>query len=31
MKKIINAIQNLLFGDFRLTLTEKQLSNIKSF
>lgn len=31
MKDIINALQNLIYGDFRLTLTEKQLSNIKSF
>lgn len=31
MKKITNAMQNLIFGDFRLTLTDKQLSNIKTF
>ena len=30
MKNIINAMQNLVYGGFRLTLTEKQLSNIKT-
>ena len=31
MKNIINALQNLVYGDFRLTLTDKQLLNIKTF
>lgn len=31
MKKIFNAMQNLIFGDFRLILSEKQLQNIKIF
>lgn len=31
MKKIINAMQSLIFGDTRLLLTEKQLKNIKTF
>lgn len=31
MKNIINALQNFIYGDFRLTLTDKQLSNTKTF
>lgn len=31
MKNIINAMQNLIYGDTRLLLTEKQLKNIKTF
>lgn len=31
MKNTINALQNLVYGDFRLTLTDKQLANIKTF
>lgn len=31
MKNIINALQNFIYGDNRLLLTEKQLKNIKSF
>lgn len=31
MKNIINALQNFIYGDTRLLLTEKQLKNIKSF
>lgn len=30
MKKIMNVMQNLIFGDSRLTLTDKQLANIKT-
>ena len=30
MKNIINAIQNLVYGDARLILTEQQLKNIKN-
>lgn len=30
MKNIINALQNLVYGDFRLVLSEKQLKNIKT-
>ncbi len=30
MKNIINAMQNLIYGDFRLVLSEKQLKNIKT-
>lgn len=31
MKNIINALQNFIYGDTRLLLTEKQLKNIKAF
>lgn len=31
MKNIINALQNFIYGDTRLLLTEKQLKNIKPF
>lgn len=31
MKNIINAMQNLIYSDTRLLLTEKQLKNIKTF
>lgn len=31
MKNIINAMQNLIYGDTRLLLTEKQLKNTKAF
>lgn len=30
MKNIINAMQNLIYGDDRLILTEKQLKNTKT-
>ena len=30
MKKVINAMQNLIYGDERLILSEKQLQNIKT-
>lgn len=31
MKNIINAMQNLIYGDTRLILTEQQLKNIKAY
>lgn len=31
MRNIFNALQNLIYGDFRLTLNDKQLSRIKKF
>lgn len=31
MKNIINTLQNFIYGDTRLLLTEKQLKNIKTF
>lgn len=31
MKQIVNALQNLVFGNFRYLLTEKQLKNTKTF
>jgi hypothetical protein len=30
MKKVFNAMQNLIYGDTRLILTENQLKNIKT-
>lgn len=30
MKKMFNAMQNLIYGDARLILSEKQLQNIKT-
>ena len=30
MKKMFNAMQNLIYGDTRLILTDKQLVNTKS-
>lgn len=30
MKKVFNAMQNLIYGDARLILTENQLKNIKT-
>ena len=30
MKKAINAMQNFIYGDFRLILTENQLKNTKT-
>jgi hypothetical protein len=30
MKKMFNAMQNLIYGDERLILSEKQLHNIKT-
>jgi hypothetical protein len=31
MKKVINAMQNLIYGDTRLILTEQQLKNTKTY
>ena len=31
MKKVFNAMQNLIYGDTRLILTENQLKNIKTY
>lgn len=31
MKKVFNAMQNLIYGDTRLILTERQLKNTKTF
>ena len=30
MKKVFNAIQNLVYGDTRLILTEQQIKNTKT-
>jgi hypothetical protein len=30
MKKVFNTMQNLIYGDTRLILTENQLKNIKT-
>lgn len=30
MKKVINTMQNLIYGDTRLILNEKQIKNIKT-
>ncbi len=30
MKKMFNAMQNLIYGDERLILTKQQLENIKT-
>lgn len=31
MKKVFNAMQNLIYGDTRLILTEQQLKNAKTY
>lgn len=31
MKKVFNAMQNLIYGEFRFILSEKQLKNTKTF
>lgn len=31
MKKVINAMQNLIYGDTRFILTEKQLKNTRTY
>lgn len=31
MKKVFNAMQNLIYGDTRLILTEQQLKNTKTY
>ena len=31
MQKMIDAMQNLIYGDTRLILTEKQLKNTKTY
>ena len=31
MKKVINAMQNLIYGDTCLILTENQLKNTKTY
>lgn len=31
MKKVFNAMQNLIYGDTRLILTENQLKNTKNY
>ena len=30
MKKVFNAIQNLIYGDTRLILTEQQIKNTRT-
>ena len=30
MKKVFNAMQNFIYGDARIILTEKQLKNTKT-
>jgi hypothetical protein len=30
MKNVINAMQNFIYGDFRLILSDNQLKNIKT-
>ena len=30
MKKVFNAMQNLIYGDTRIILTENQLNNTKT-
>lgn len=31
MKKVFNVMQNLIYGDTRLILTENQLKNTKTY
>lgn len=31
MKKVFNAMQNLIYGDTRLILTEKQIKNTRAY
>lgn len=31
MKKVFNAMQNLIYGDTRLILTEQQIKNTRTY